>query len=140
MYPALTTPVGRCAPRRNPPAAPRDSQPPAGAARSTTLASLGPSMAPLLFALALGACSDDPPPGSGRQEQPVIEDVTAPRPAVEGSVLRVRGAALDLVGTVAAQLQIREGETSAVLELAEGAARGERLFTLDGAAVDALGP
>ena len=52
--------------------------------------------AALITVLVLAACSDPPPPVV-RSESPILTAVEAPAPALEGSLIRVTGIAIEVV-------------------------------------------
>ncbi len=116
--------------------------------RSRALSS--PSRSPGLrlsvgLALCLGlaaGCDGGPslPDGGAGLEPPIILEVEAPSPAVEGSILVVRGLALDTLGD-GPTLRIEDrfapvGQLPAVMDFDEG----RLFFELTEGVVDALGP
>lgn len=89
--------------------------------------------------LLLVACDGGPAPIDSGVERPVILGVTVASPAVEGSVLDVRGLGLDRLGLDARLAIERDGFPISVLSAVRDEGGDRRLFLLSAEAVDRLG-
>lgn len=94
---------------------------------------------PLVLSLC-AACDGDPPALDAGAEPPQILEVRVPEPAVEGSILEVRGLALEQLGAVPRLAIDRGGERIDLLDALPDAEDGRLLFELSAGAVERLGP
>jgi len=99
----------------------------------------------VLFGAALWLAACDPstaPPADAGSEVPIILSADAPSPALEGSVLIVRGLLFERLGADARLELLRTGSTLAALEPVPGGPSddGSLRFVLSAEAVGALGP
>lgn len=92
-----------------------------------------------LLALGLAACDGGSAPTDAGAERPVILEVRAPAPAVEGSVIEVRGLGLDRLGLDARLAIERAGAPISTLDTIPDEGDGRRLFLLSADAVTQLG-